>query len=104
MCDLLQQLVTDLVAEGVVERLEVVQVDQQQGTFPAGARTGDHGLLQPVHKQPAVGQEGERVVKGEIIELFLLVEVVDCERYIASQFRQQLHLFFMEEFNLAGIQ
>ena len=67
--DLLQQQVADVVAEGVVERLEVVQVDEQQCAISSAAGAGRQRLLQPVEQQPAVGQAGQRVVEGQRLDL-----------------------------------
>ena len=54
--DLLQQQVADVVAQGVVERLEIVQIDEQQRAVAAAARTGGHRLLQAVEQQRRLGR------------------------------------------------
>src|ERR1019366_5626588 len=58
-------------AEGVVDVLEIVQVNEQQRTLPATTRTGSQRLLAPVHKKPPVGQASERVVERQILDRFL---------------------------------
>ncbi len=66
-----QQLVAGLVADGVVDGLEAVEVDEEHG----GARVGDspagEGLLDALGEQGAVGQVGERVVLGGVLQLGL---------------------------------
>jgi hypothetical protein len=59
--DLHQQLVAVVVAEGVVDLFEAVQVDQQQGggtPFPVGLPAR---LVDAVAQQGAVGQAGQRI-------------------------------------------
>ena len=58
-------------AVGVVEVLEMVQVQVQQGAVLAAARTGGHALLQPVVQQAPVGQTGEWIKEGELVGLLL---------------------------------
>lgn len=60
-----QQLVAGVVAAGVVELLEVVEVDEQQRAAQALALAGLQRMLQPVQQQPAVRQVGQGVVVGE---------------------------------------
>ena len=65
---LVEQLVADGVAHGVVDHLEVVDVDEQHGgrlvrVEPLGERGAEPG---------AVGQAGERVVQREVFQLGLL--------------------------------
>ncbi len=68
MCDLPQQGVADRIAEGVVHRLEVVEVEvQHRVTLPSSAAC--HGFIQPVMKQNAVCQPGQRVVVGHVRDL-----------------------------------
>ena len=62
--DLLQQQVALVVAQGVVKYLEVVQVDEHQGT-----RALRPPLLQPLQQQQAIGQPGQRIVKGQMVNL-----------------------------------
>jgi hypothetical protein len=63
-----QQLVAGGVAQRVVHRLEVVQVDQHhRHRLAAGQR-----LLQPFAEQSAVAQAGDRVVEGVVAEPGLL--------------------------------
>ena len=67
----LQEPVPGLVAEGVVDVLEVVQVDEQRGhrqVPPPGP--GQH-LVGPVEDQRAVGEPGEGVVDGGVGQALL---------------------------------
>ena len=70
-----QQLVTGVVAKGVVDGLEVVQVQQQQGHWVDAAGAPLHGrfhrLFQAQAQQVAVGQAGQVVVLGEELQAFL---------------------------------
>ena len=56
------------------------------------AGSAAHVLRHPLEKQAAVRESGERIVVGEVIEPLLLFDVIDRERDVAGQFRQQLHL------------
>ena len=60
-----QQLVADRVAEGVVDMLEMVEVEDVRGDRLALLEAGQ-GLLQPFVQQHAVGQAGERVVQCQV--------------------------------------
>ena len=63
--------VADIVAETVVDLLEAIEVDEQYGEsrlLAAGALQCD---MQPIFKQQAVRQPGERVVMGLVVELFV---------------------------------
>ena len=68
--NVLEQQVAHLMAPGVVQGLEVVQVHKQHGRGRAwSARTVDQHLLQPVHQQAAVGQLRECVIKRQVAGL-----------------------------------
>ena len=58
MCDLAQQVVAGVVAEGVVDRLEAVEVEEQDGAV--AVRAGEGGL-DALDERRAVGQPGQRV-------------------------------------------
>ena len=60
-----QEVVADPVAEGVVDVLEVVQVEHQQGAARSVADTVVDVSGQVLVEAAAVGQPGERVVLGE---------------------------------------
>ena len=69
----LQQAVADLVAEAVVDLLEVVHVEEQERrglVVPARVR---HRLARALGEHRAVGKPGERVVVGEELEALRVV-------------------------------
>ena len=59
-----QQFVADLVAEGVVDGLELVEVDEQHRDDAFAAVQTRDRLLGAVEQQQPVGELGERVVDG----------------------------------------
>ena len=65
--DLLQQAVAGVVAERVVDLLEVVEVDQHHGGGGVRAVAGGDRLLDAVAEQRAVGQPGQRVVQRLVL-------------------------------------
>ena len=67
--DGLQQFVADGVAERVVDRLEVVEVDEQRRDGGLLARGPGEHLLDAVDDQRAVRQVGERIVRRHEREL-----------------------------------
>jgi hypothetical protein len=67
--DLQEEPIADLVAEGVVDDLEAVEVQVEHRQ--AEARLALHALPrvpQPVEEEGAVGQAGERVVEGAVLD------------------------------------
>jgi hypothetical protein len=64
-----QQVVAGRVAELVVDRLEVVQVDEQQGQGCAGLGPAAQGVGHPLPEQGPVGQVGEAVVERLVLQL-----------------------------------
>ena len=71
-----QQLVAEVVAERVVDDLEVVEVDEHHRDR-ARVALREHRLLQAVVEQVAVGQPGERVVVRLALELLLVALALD---------------------------
>ena len=69
--DLDEQLVAGRVAEAVVDRLEVVEVEEQQGDVVAAAARPLERVLDAVQEQRPVRQPGERVVECLVRELVL---------------------------------
>ena len=55
-------------AQRVVDLLEAVEVEIEQGQPPPGARRDGQGLDQAVLEQAAVGQAGQRVVVGQMLD------------------------------------
>jgi hypothetical protein len=67
-----QELVADGVAEAVVDQLEAVDVHEQHGAGGARvAREPLQRLLHAVHEQRPVGQAGEAVVQGIVLQVQL---------------------------------
>ncbi|MCY1517581.1 hypothetical protein D9M68_522670 [compost metagenome] len=58
-------------AEAVVEHLEAVQVDVQQGQAVAALARALAGFVEPVLEQDAVGQPGEVIVIGQVAQALL---------------------------------
>ena len=76
-----QELVAGLVPEAVVDELEVVEVDVEDGErSPAVLHVRDRGV-EPASELVAVGQAGQRIVIGAVGELLLgtlaVADVVD---------------------------
>ena len=67
----LQQAVALVMAQGVVEGFEIVQVDEQQGPGMGVMLADFQRHLQAVQQQATVGQPGEWVVKGQALDLVL---------------------------------
>lgn len=55
----------------IVEGFEVIQVDKQNRPALLGLLTGKQGMLQPLALQTAVGQLGQRVVVGQLLNALL---------------------------------
>ena len=68
---LFQQQVAHVVPERVVDLLELVEVDEHQRHFQAGAVRFLDLLRQPVMEHAAVGQAGQRIVVGLVPDQFL---------------------------------
>ena len=68
--DLHQHSVSGLVPEGVVDRLEVVEVEQEDGSasFMVGGALGQ-GMVGALGEEHAVAEPGERVVQGLVGEV-----------------------------------
>ncbi len=66
-----EEFVPNRVREAVVDQLETVDVHEQNGVARPGPECAGQRDAEPVHKKGAVGQAGERVVKGVVAQLFL---------------------------------
>ena len=67
----LQHQVAGMVPERVVDFLEPVEVDQQDGEALFIAMRSEDRLLQPIEKQGAVGKVGERVVIRQVCDALI---------------------------------
>ena len=63
--------VAHVVALGVIECLEMVQINEQQGTSRAAAAASRDGLLEPFCQQDPVGQAGELVIESQCVNFLL---------------------------------
>src|SRR5690606_35609300 len=68
--DQLEQLVAGAVAEAVIDDLESIQVDEHHGKGLLAMAGKSDGQLQPIPKQVAIGQAGQTVVVGLVLQLF----------------------------------
>ena len=71
--DAFEQQVADRVSEAVVDVFEAVQVQKQHGAQASGLFAVQQGGLQAVFEQGAVGQAGEGVVVGLVVQACLSV-------------------------------
>ncbi len=71
LADLLQQAIAHVVPERVVERLEIVEIDEQQRALALAAHARRDGYPQTIVQQAAVRQAGQRVIEREMPDLFL---------------------------------
>ena len=65
--DRLQQLVAGVVTQGVVDALEMIEVQKQACNLMRVARRLGDDLFQALIEQCAVGQPGENVVLGKLV-------------------------------------
>jgi len=73
----------------VVEGLEVVEIQIDQGSMVVAALAVAHRLLQVLPQQAAVGQVGERVVEGQLADLLLQALAlgdIACDAVVADEF------------------
>ena len=56
--------VADMVSLGVVQRLEIVEVDEEQGAAFVFLAARIDRRFEPVEEKPAVGQAGQRIEIG----------------------------------------
>ena len=76
------QLVPDRVTEGVVDHLEVVEIDEQQGQRTQAAPVLLQGVGHPVGEQRPVGQPGQLVGERLPLQLPLAVLQVPGQRHV----------------------
>lgn len=69
--DFLQQQVAPVVAQSVVEDFEVVQVNEHQRTLALKPGAQGQHMLQPVQQQLPVGQLGQWIAEGQMVNLVL---------------------------------
>jgi hypothetical protein len=69
----LQDLVADVMAEGVVDVLEGIEIDDEDGKLRTEAASTLEGAGEAILVKTAVGKAGEVVVQSEILVVFDLV-------------------------------
>src|SRR5581483_7521673 len=94
--DGLQGSIATLVSVGVVDRLEVVQVEQQERErFAVAVGSGDLPL-ELAAKVPSVGKASEIVGLREEFQFGTASGVVECERCDGGEVGDQFDLFVAE--------
>ena len=81
VAELDQRLIADVVAERVVDRLEVVDVEEEDGEAAGLALERRDRLVEPVGQRDAVEQPGHRVVQRLVFERALRL---DLSRHVAG--------------------
>ena len=66
-----QELVSGVVAEGVVDELEVVEIHEQHRSAAVDALGPFEPVVQALAQQGSVGQAGERIVQGLVTDVLL---------------------------------
>jgi len=66
-----QQFVPSCVTHGVVDTLEIVQVEEQDRDLPSVTGVQLEGVLQAISEQASVGQTRHAVVEGFLVQLRL---------------------------------
>jgi len=85
VCDPCDQLVADPVAERVVDRLEVVEVEHdRRAARPVALDVGDVALELALERAP-VEQSGERVVVGQVAQLRLVAAALGHVLHLAEE-------------------
>ena len=68
-CDRAEELVAGRVPEAVVDELEVVQVDEEDGGCALLSLAAVERVVQALLERDAVRQAGQRIVKGDVLQL-----------------------------------
>ena len=89
--DLAQHRVTGLVPVGVVDLLEVVDVEHEQADRRGQALRPRHLSLERLVEQPPVGEAGERVAGGQALVLTEQAGVAERERGVHRRLGQRPH-------------
>ena len=101
--NLLEQRIARLPAEGIVDHPESLDVRRHDGELAFCDFRCMDVLGEPVVEQGAVGEPGELVVVGEVVEPLFLLDMVEREGDVAGQLEQQLHFLFVKKAHFAGI-
>ena len=68
-----QQPITRVVTMAIIDVLEAVQIDVRQRQTLAVAPHALHRLSQPIGQQHAIGQTGQRIIMGDLLEPTLVL-------------------------------
>ena len=71
---LLEQFISSLVTQGIIDLLEVVEINEQQGHLQPVAAGLMQRLVQAVQQHRPVGQTGQAVIVGQLVKLLLTFE------------------------------
>ena len=66
-----QELVAGAVPKTVIDQLEIVEVQEQDSQRRQGPSSASQGMFEAVPEQGPVGQPGERIVEGLVLERLL---------------------------------
>ena len=88
--DRLEELVAGPVAERVVDRLEVVDVDEEDADRVAASRGAADCEREAVEEEGAVGHAGERVVEGLVRDVVERPGVVEGEARVLGEGEKRL--------------
>ena len=105
LADRLQDLVPGRMPEAVVEVLEVVHVEEHDGNArgaPATQPVEDVG--QSVQEQASIGEPGQGVPEGLIVDLVVQAGVLEREGRLAGEELRQLHAALAEDVRFGGRQ
>ena len=69
--DVVQQFIAGAMAQRIVDELEAVEIEHQHGELLLVAFRMDDRLVQPIVEQHAIGQAGQRVVRGQVAKLVI---------------------------------
>jgi hypothetical protein len=99
-----EKRIAGLTPERVVDVAKAVDVHQHQRHVQTVARRRAELVGQPVEEQAAIGQSGQRVVAGEIVDLFFLGDEFQAEGDVPGQLVEQLEFLVVEEIRFRRIQ
>jgi hypothetical protein len=68
-CDYEEELIAGIVAEGIVDLFELVEIEEEDSDGALDATSSVDGLGELGHEESAVGEAGEGVVVGEMLKL-----------------------------------
>ena len=93
--DMFQQLVADVVSDGVVDQLELIQIDEHECDLGARAPGPDERTVQTVLEEPAIRQAGQFVVQRQVFVFFdLAFQKQEDHAHGDDIFRQVPYLTF----------